>query len=207
MASDTHDLDGYFRRLGAYHQQLCPRQVLGVRMGLYAARLLGLDVAPDSKRAFAIVETDGCFADAVSQVSGCWLGKRRLRLFDYGKVAVTLVDVHTEQAVRVCPHPLARAGAADFAPSAATRWHAQLEGYQRMPIDELVCAESVRLTLPLSDFIVQRSDRLDCSNCGEEVNTARLMTVRGRLLCRACATDGYYIAYRDQGVSWTAEAA
>jgi formylmethanofuran dehydrogenase subunit E len=44
-----------------YHRHLCPRQVLGVRMGLLAGEMLGLEVPQPhkSKRLFTIVETDG----------------------------------------------------------------------------------------------------------------------------------------------------
>src|SRR5437879_9363273 len=48
----------------------CPRQVLGIQMGLLPANPLGLDLPPDAKHALAIVETDGCFADGVSVATG-----------------------------------------------------------------------------------------------------------------------------------------
>lgn len=72
-------------RLAGRHRHLCPRQVLGVRMGLYAAERLGLPVPQDDKRLVAFVETDGCFADGVGAATGCWLGRRTMRLLDYGK--------------------------------------------------------------------------------------------------------------------------
>jgi formylmethanofuran dehydrogenase subunit E len=46
----------------------------------------------NDKRLFAFVETDGCFYDGVAVASGCWVGHRTLRLMDYRKVAVTIVD-------------------------------------------------------------------------------------------------------------------
>lgn len=61
-----------------------------------------------------------------------------MRLIDYGKVAATFVDTQTEQAIRIYPHPQARHYAADYAPlDVQNRWHAQLMGYQVMPIEEL----------------------------------------------------------------------
>src|SRR3712207_7090667 len=48
----------------------------------------------------SFVETDGCFADGVSVATGCWLGRRTLRLVDHGKVAATFMDTLTERAVR-----------------------------------------------------------------------------------------------------------
>jgi formylmethanofuran dehydrogenase subunit E len=193
MANGTPDLDQHFRRLLAHHEHLCPRQVLGVRMGIRAAGILGLDLPADSTRTGAVVETDGCFADAVSVATGCWLGKRNLRLADYGKVAVTLVDTSNLRGVRVYPHPLARLRAQAYAPAAATRWHAQLEGYQRMPTHQLLCHESVRLVGLLAERFAEPVQRVVCTACGEEVvNRGLDARVGTQDLCLACATSAYY---------------
>jgi formylmethanofuran dehydrogenase subunit E len=42
------------------HQHLCPKQVLGVRMGLLAGKILNLEVPQNDKRLLTIMETDGC---------------------------------------------------------------------------------------------------------------------------------------------------
>jgi formylmethanofuran dehydrogenase subunit E len=190
----TPDLGPYLRRLAARHRRLCPRQVLGVRMGLHAADLLGLDLPADGKHALAIVETDGCFADGVSVATGCWLGRRTLRLVDHGKVAVTVVDVCTGRTVRLRPDPLARPRAAAYAPAAPSRWHAQLVGYQRMPIAELVRAEPVRLATPIAALVGRPGERIACAACGEEVLNLRQVMVGTRSLCRGCAGERYYVA-------------
>jgi formylmethanofuran dehydrogenase subunit E len=54
------------------HRHLCPRQVLGVQMGLCAAALLGLDLPQSDKRLLTIVETDGCFTTGLSVATNCW---------------------------------------------------------------------------------------------------------------------------------------
>ena len=56
------------------HHHLCPRQVLGVRMGMLAGELLGLELPQTDKRLITFVETDGCFADGVAVATGCTLG-------------------------------------------------------------------------------------------------------------------------------------
>ena len=55
----------------ALHKHLCPRQVIGVRMGLQVASLFELELPQTDKRLFTFVETDGCFADGVSVSTGC----------------------------------------------------------------------------------------------------------------------------------------
>jgi formylmethanofuran dehydrogenase subunit E len=187
------DLEPYFQMLAKLHSRLCPRQVLGVRMGIYAGELLGLELPSEDRRLLSIVETDGCFADGISVATGCWLGRRSLRLVDYGKVAVIAIDLHSERAVRLRPDPRARARAARYAPTAPSRWHAQLAGYQRMPIEELVSAHSVRLLTPVAALVGQAGHRIDCAECGEEVLDLRYTDVGTRTLCRRCAGQPYYV--------------
>jgi formylmethanofuran dehydrogenase subunit E len=74
LSPDSAPLAALLQQSAALHRHLCPRQVLGVRMGLYAAELLGLALPQSDKRLFTIVETDGCFADGVSVATGCTLG-------------------------------------------------------------------------------------------------------------------------------------
>jgi formylmethanofuran dehydrogenase subunit E len=53
-------------RLVPLHERLCPRQVLGARIGLYGGRLLDLQL-PQSlgqKRLMSFVETDVCLSMA-----------------------------------------------------------------------------------------------------------------------------------------------
>ena len=180
----------YLRQL---HARVCPRQVLGVRMGLEAQELFGLELPRTDKRLIALVETDGCFADGVSVATGCWLGRRTLRLVDYGKVATTLVDVQTALAFRLTPHPDARLRASDYAPDAPVRWHAQLAGYQRMPTDELLRIEPVKLELPLAGLL-GCCGRDACRLCGEEILNRRGLAQPEGMLCRACA--GHVRYYR-----------
>lgn len=174
------------------HGHLCPRQVLGVRMGHAAAELLGLAMPRVDKRLFVLVETDGCFADGVSAATGCWLGRRTLRLLDHGKVAATFVDTGNGRAIRCCPHPGARDRATYYVPRAESRWQAQLVGYQAMPSEELLCMSAVELTISVEDFISQPALRVTCAGCGEEVINGREARLDGRILCRGCAGGEYY---------------
>ena len=98
------------------HHHLCPRQVLGVRMGLWAGQVLGFDVPQAGKRLLTIVETDGCAVDGIAVATNCWVGRRTMRIKDYGKVAATFVDTLAGQAVRIVPRAQARELACVFVP-------------------------------------------------------------------------------------------
>ena len=75
-------LDKLLLACAALHHHLCPRQVLGVRMGMLAGELLDLDLPQGDKRLLTIVETDGCGADGIAVATGCWVGRRTMRVED-----------------------------------------------------------------------------------------------------------------------------
>jgi formylmethanofuran dehydrogenase subunit E len=186
------DLQELLAQSAALHNHLCPRQVLGVRMGLYAGKLLNMALPQTTKRLYTFIETDGCFADGISVATGCWLGHRTLRLVDYGKVAATFVDSQTGRAVRIRPHPETRARAAEYVPDARSRWHTQLEAYQTMPDAELLEVQAVDLNISLLALISRPGVRVNCAVCGEEILNEREVIVGGQTLCRSCADGGYY---------------
>ncbi len=180
------------------HRHLCPRQVLGIRMGLFGLHQLGLLDANaylfenPKKRLLTIMETDGCGADGVAVATDCHVGRRTLRVVDFGKMAATFVDTVSEQAVRVAPSVQSREMAPDYAPNARSRWHAYLEGYQIMPDDVLLEWQPVQLTTPISEIISRPGVRALCDVCGEEIINEREVVENGRTLCRACAGQSYY---------------
>jgi formylmethanofuran dehydrogenase subunit E len=186
------NFDGLLSQSAALHSHLCPRQVLGVRIGLLAGKLLGLELPRSDKRLHATVETDGCAADGISVATGCWVGRRTLRIVDFGKVAATMVDTANGHAVRIAPRSEARDRAIPFAPEATSHWEAQLLGYQRMPDDELLIWQDVRLTTPMAKIVSDAGLRVICSQCAEEVINERQIVREGAILCRACAGDAYY---------------
>ena len=190
-------LAGLLAQSAELHKHLCPRQVLGARIGMYAGALLGLELPQTHKGLFAFVETDGCFADGVSVATGCWLGRRTLRLVDLGKVAATFVDTKTDQAIRIRPRLRARELARQYVPAAKSRWHAYLDAYQLMPADELLEAWPVTLTVDLKALISRNGVRAQCGACGEEIINEREVRQAGRVLCRSCAGEGGYVQTRD----------
>lgn len=190
--SATSALQLYLDQSAALHSHLCPRQVLGVRAGMHATQLLGLALPQRDKRLFAFVETDGCFADGVSVATGCWFGRRTLRLMDYGKVAATFVDTEDNRALRISPQPTARAQACLYAPNAANAWNAQLVAYREMPVAALLRVEEVSIELDLLTLISVPGLRVPCAACGEEVMNGRELKADDRLLCRRCAGEGSY---------------
>jgi formylmethanofuran dehydrogenase subunit E len=176
----------------ARHQHLCPRQVLGVRMGMYAAEYLGLDLPQRDKRLYTFIETDGCALDGVSVATGCWVGRRTMQVLDFGKMAATFVDTHTKQAVRIIPHPDARKVVSRYAPRAKDHWHAYLEAYQVMPQDELLVTQPVQLIVSMKAITSREDAHALCDRCGEEIFNEREVHLENQVLCRSCAGGSYF---------------
>jgi formylmethanofuran dehydrogenase subunit E len=181
----------------ARHSHLCPRQVLGVRIGLAGAAALNLPLPRRDKRLLAILETDGCFADGVEIATGSSVGRRTLKVVDYGKIAATFVDVKTETAVRVAPQLDVRDRAWACAPDERRRYFAQLVGYQQLPDAELLTIEPVILATPVARIVSRPGVRVDCAVCGEEIINEREVWVQNRALCQACAGPAYYLCSPD----------
>jgi formylmethanofuran dehydrogenase subunit E len=176
----------------AQHRHLCPRQVLGVRMGILAGEILGLALPRTDKRLLMIVETDGCVVDGLSAATQCTAGRRTLRVEDYGKVAATFIDTRTGQAVRIAPRREARLWAAAYAPKARNKWEAMLLGYQRMPAATLLTVQKVMLKTPLERESSRAGRKIICDVCGEEISNGREVRQARMTLCRACSGEAYY---------------
>ncbi len=189
-------LDRYRDRLWQLHDHICPRQILGLRMGELAGRLLDVPLPQTGKRLFVFVETDGCFADGVMVATGCSLGHRTMRLMDQGKVAATFVDTRADlsRGLRIWPRPTVRGRAQAMCPDLGSRWRAQLEAYQRMAEDELLAWAWVELLVSVERLISRPGVRATCAQCGEEVINERERWVSGAPLCAQCAGEGYFAA-------------
>jgi formylmethanofuran dehydrogenase subunit E len=174
------------------HDHLCPRQILGVRIGLRGMGLLQLEANQGSKRLLVITETDGCFADGLSAATNCTVGHRTLRVEDYGKAAATFVDTQTGRAVRVAPVINIRERASAFVTDEPLHYFAQMQAYQTMPAEELFTITEVQLTVSVDEIVSRPGIRINCELCGEEIMNEREILRDGSILCQQCAGNGYY---------------
>jgi len=174
------------------HDHLCPRQILGVRLGLAGMNALDFDTPPAKKRLLVIVESDGCFTDGLSAATDCTVGHRTLRVEDYGKTAATFVDTQTGRAVRVAPALDIRQKAYAYAPAEPRHYFAQMQAYQIMPAEEMFTIKPVTLNTPIEAIISHPGIRVNCDLCSEEIINEREVHREGFTLCCACAGEAYY---------------
>lgn len=162
----------------------CAGLVLGTRLALRGAHLLGVTVPDREKRLVVVAETDRCAVDAIQAVTGCRPGKRTLRLLDYGKLAATFIDERTGRAVRVAARGdlRERVGA-----HGDDRHQRQRDAYLTFPLDDLFTVSFSLAQIPQFDRPGPPRRRVICDGCGEEVSDGREVETEGSLRCRGCA--------------------
>lgn len=189
---EQEDLERLLATSSAKHDHLCPRQVLGVRIALAAAKILNLQMPCRDKRLLVIVETDGCFVDGIEAVTGATIGHRTLRVEDYGKVAATFIDIWNTTAVRLSPGPDVRRQAILYSHNEQQAYFAQLNAYKTMPDSILLTVQPVEVTTSIEKLISRPGFRTKCNECGEEIINEREVISGDQVLCKACAGAGYY---------------
>lgn len=197
------ELDTLLGEAERAHGHLCAGQILGVRMAMLAMQRLGIreprlkvlangEPNPDRKRPVVFVEIDRCATDAIGVVTGARVGKRALKLRDWGKMAATFVDLQSPlgadeyKGLRVVARETSKNRAKELYPELGKN-EQQMQAYREMPDTELFAEQWVRVPLPPSEFPGYKGERAVCAKCGEGVNFDRFTEVDGERLCLACA--------------------
>ncbi len=189
-------LQEHLSEAAAFHGESCPGQVLGVRLARAGLRSIGIDDPLSDrwrKNIIVFVEIDRCAADAIMVVTGCRVGKRTLKLKDYGIMAATFVNLESGRAVRVVAREEARKLAPSYAPGASGKYEQQRLAYAVMPEEDLCSFEDVEVSLPPEEMPGPPFSRVKCQKCGEHVQDGREQSTGGAVLCRSCAQGGYFV--------------
>ena len=176
------------------HGHMCPGQVLGVRLAMLGLNKINIkDPKGDDKKNFLVyVEIDRCATDAIQSVTGCTLGHRSLKFFDYGKMAATFLNLKTKKAVRIFALEDSKEKAVKYFPDINGKYDAQTEAYKIMKDEELFSVMDVEVNLKHEDMPGRPVQRVECLQCGEHVQDKREAIIEGRVLCKPCAEGGYY---------------
>jgi formylmethanofuran dehydrogenase subunit E len=196
-------LDDLLHDAEVAHGHLCAGQILGVRMAMLALRALHIgdprarhlpdgSLNPDRKRLVTFVEIDRCATDAIGVVTACRVGKRALKLRDWGKMAATFVDLEAPlgadayKGIRVVALESSKNRAREIYPELEKNAQ-QMKAYRELPDDELFSSQWVRVPLPPSEFPGYKGQRVVCAQCGEGINFDRFIERDRKRLCRMCA--------------------
>ncbi|MDO8736996.1 MAG: FmdE family protein [Thermoleophilia bacterium] len=195
MTTLTKTLEEHLEEAAALHGGDCPGQTLGVRIARAGLERIGIDDPLSDrwrKNIMVYVEIDRCAADALMAVTGCRVGKRTLKLADYGIMAATFINLESGKAVRVVAREKARELAPKYAPGERNKYEQQRLAYRVMPDGELLDIEEVKVTIPPEDMPGSPISRVTCEKCGDTVVDMREVVVDGFTLCRPCARGGYF---------------
>ncbi len=165
-----------------FHGHICTGIIFGTRIARIGLNHLGIKDPAENKDFIVFVEADRCIADAVSAVTGCTLGKRRLKWLDYGKMAATFVDMNSQKGIRIVT-------AASQQPTddmdLVNFWSAIAD-------EDLFVTEEVTVKLCQEDLPGKPSRKVTCVACGEAIMDGRDLLLDDKILCKACANGAYY---------------
>lgn len=178
-------VEAFIEKAERYHGHICSGQILGIRMALLGLRLLGLNPDDDLRDLVLYLETDRCVADVAYVVTGITVGKRRIKMRDYGKTAMSFLDLGSGKAFRVAvktserpPHHSAKEEQMAF-------W----EGYSD---DDIFSWREVTIDVPETDLSGPPARVVTCRSCGEDILDGREVIKNGQIHCRGCAEGSYY---------------
>lgn len=165
-----------------FHGHICTGIIFGTRIARIGLNCLAIENPDENKDFIVFVEADRCIADAVSAVTGCTLGKRRLKWFDYGKMAATFIDMNSQKGIRIVT-----------AASQQPPDDMDLVSFWSSIADEdLFITEEVTVSLCPEDLPGKPSRKVTCASCGESVMDGRDLLLNDKTLCKACAHGAYY---------------
>ncbi len=175
------------------HGHLCAGQILGVRMAMLGCDRLGITdpKVEDRKRLVTFVEIDRCTTDAIAVVTGCRIGKRALKVRDWGKMAATFVDLQSGRAIRIAARESSKDRARKLYPDIENKNAQQMHAYREMPDADLFTEQWVDVALHARELPGYKSGRIVCGECGEGINYDREVTRGGVTLCQGCADPGH----------------
>lgn len=171
------------------HGHLCAGQILGVRMAMLGCARLGIEEprGKDRKRLVTFVEIDRCATDAIGVVTGCRLGKRALKIRDWGKMAATFIDLADGRALRIAATESAKQRARELYPEIENKNQQQMEAYRELPDADLFTEEWVSVQLDAKEFPGYKGERVSCAACGEGISYERWVERDRQKLCHGCA--------------------
>ncbi|MDR0548951.1 MAG: FmdE family protein [Deltaproteobacteria bacterium] len=172
----------YIDKAKAYHGHICGGQILGLRMSLLGLKLLGLDPYEDLRDLVIFLESDRCVADAAYVVTGVTIGRRRVKTLNYGKTAMSFLNLKNGEAYRL--------SVADHDRPAQDQdliafWTAKKD-------EDVFKIQKVTIKLNPGEEPGPPSRVVVCQKCGDEVMDHKDVTLNGQTLCRACAEGPYY---------------
>jgi formylmethanofuran dehydrogenase subunit E len=188
-------IDDLLKQHEMTHGTLCPGGLLALRLAVLGCALVGIEDprGADRDKLVVWIEIDRWLADAVEAVTGARLGNRSLKFLDYGKLAVTFLNVETGKAMRIVARESSRRLADLRHPEIEDKYERQMRTYREAAEEELFDVTDVEVHVREKDLPGHPRSRVICHKCGEGVNDGREINLPDRItLCRPCVYGTYY---------------
>lgn len=171
-----------------YHGHLCLGQVLGVHLAEKGMDVIG---TKDTKNMIVFVENDRCIADAIQILTGTRLGRRSMKLVNYGKMAATFINTDTEDAYRVWISGKINEMIGKISSNRQEK-ERQYEKVLQSRSEDVVSVQKVRVNIAPEELPGKPKRTVICSRCGEKVMDSKDISSENGPLCLACAVGPYY---------------
>ncbi|WXG40979.1 MAG: FmdE family protein [Candidatus Freyarchaeum deiterrae] len=181
-----------------FHGHICPGLLIGVRMGVAAMNLLGVDRASDEE-IYAVVENDSCALDGLQVTTGVTFGKGNLSFRDYGKMAATFYLRTEKKAVRLLfkPDSFGKIGNGDLGEAIheenkeikMSKFAKIAKRFGDLPDDEVFEISNVDIEEPK---MAEIRKSVKCEKCGEATMETKTVIKNGKRLCTPCAAGRNY---------------
>jgi len=197
MGADNLDLEACLEEAKAFHGDLCAGIKLGTRMSILGLQSIGIDdpKGKDRKNIIVFAETDRCVTDAILVTTGCHPGKRTMKIFDYGKMAATFVNLKTGKAVRVF---LKNKDGDKKLTREEIESSPHSDDFVMSPPEDLFNVVEVSVDLKPEDLPGRPLQIVTCSICGERIMDKREVYRDGSILCKPCAEGSCYYTLVDK---------
>lgn len=192
--SEGLNLDKCLETARAFHGDVCAGIAIGTRMAIAGLKAIGIGdpKGKDRKDLIVFVEIDRCATDAIMAITGCQPGKRTMKIYDYGKMAATFLNLKTGKAVRLTVKETDGDRPAGGQPGQGSGETSYVDKFISLPEQDLLRIEEVKIDLKPEDLPGKPLRVVLCDECGERVMDMREKEQDGRILCRPCATRGRY---------------
>ena len=182
-SEENEQLKANLIRLEEYHGHLSPGAVIGLFMMEYACEVMGFKYEDNI---FVRVETDNCVPDGPTALANCTIGTKRLRIADYGKMALTVTKRGDPKGLRVI---LDKDKTIDY-----PKIHAWYLNERKIPHEE-VLGDIIKAGMNIysHEYVhvkiieKERKNIVLCSKCDEP-----FISTNGQIMCNYCAEGGYY---------------
>lgn len=185
--SETELFDEQLEKAKNLHGEVCGGIVSGTKMAIHAMKELNMDFnQKKNKDLIVFLEIDRCMADAIQAVTGCSLGKRTLKLKNYGKFAATFYKISTGEAIRIASNKNEKS---EYPEETIEE---KIKRVKNTPSEELFNIQKVKIRIDENELPGRPRDEKFCSICSEQIMDSKQSLVSGRPVCKSCHEGSYY---------------